>query len=460
MTCGSCGRSSPADAQFCGSCGLELGPPGPKLGDVIADRYRLVAAIGSGAMGSVYRAEHVQIGKPVAIKVLHREVEQHAESVARFRREAEAASRLSHPNTVNVFDFGRTDSGSLYLAMEYVDGEPLSKRIANDGPMPFGRVASLIAQVADSLAEAHAAGIVHRDLKPENIVITSSRDEEAAKVLDFGLAKVFEGTVEAKVTSSGTIVGTPHYMSPEQIQGGEIDGRSDLYAIGAIMYECVVGKPPFDAPNPVGVLSKHLSEQPLPPSACSPLSVPEEADRIIMRCLEKDPALRYPSAEELRRDLLEYLAAVGSRDEPLAGTGRELPSPAVSKATVRRPRRRLVVAVALVSLVVVALVSWKIAARGPWEREPNHLEQDANRLPENAWMRAHLGRRLDEQARRVVLEGGERRRSLFDRANRSWRPGSRDRGDLDPEHRRDRRARATRPSGGDHHGGFSWIGIG
>lgn len=403
MTCGSCGRTSPAGAQFCGSCGLELGPPGPKLGDVIADRYRLVAAIGSGAMGSVYRAEHVQIGKPVAIKVLHREVEQHAESVARFRREAEAASRLSHPNTVNVFDFGRTDSGSLYLAMEYVDGEPLSKRIANDGPMPFGRVASLIAQVADSLAEAHAAGIVHRDLKPENIVITSSRDEEAAKVLDFGLAKVFEGTVEAKVTSSGTIVGTPHYMSPEQIQGGEIDGRSDLYAIGAIMYECVVGKPPFDAPNPVGVLSKHLSEQPLPPSACSPLSVPEEADRIIMRCLEKDPALRYPSAEELRRDLLEYLAAVGSRDEPLAGTGRELPSPAVSKATVRRPRRKLVVAVALVSLVVVALVSWKIAARGPWEREPNHLEQDANRLPENAWMRAHLGRRLDESSSDVDL---------------------------------------------------------
>ena len=392
VTCTACGETNPPEAKFCGACGIEIAPALPEPGDIIAGRYRIVAPIGSGAMGSVYRAEHVQISKVMAIKLLHRDVEQNAESVARFHREAEAASRLNHPNTVHVFDFGRTKSGSLYLVMEYVDGEDLSKVIEREGPMPFGRVASLIAQVAGSVADAHLAGIIHRDLKPENVVVAQTREGQVAKVLDFGLAKLFQGTVESQVTSSGTIVGTPYYMSPEQIQGQELDGRSDVYALGAIMYECVVGKPPFEAPNPVGVLSKHLSEEPLPPSTRSPLSVPAEADQIIMRCLEKDPARRYQSADDLRRALIDYLATVGDFDRRLGSTD-----------STPQTKRSLWWLLALVGLVGGGVAAWSFATRGPSEREPNHAAEDATRLPENVQMEAYLGQRLREDSGDVDL---------------------------------------------------------
>lgn len=392
LTCRACGETNPPAAKFCGTCGIELGVAPPEPGEIIAGRYRVVAPIGSGAMGSVYRAEHVQISKVMAIKLLHRDVEQDAESVARFHREAEAASRLNHPNTVHVFDFGRTRSGSLYLVMEYVDGEDLSKIIEREGPMPFGRVASLIAQVAGSVADAHLAGIIHRDLKPENVVVARGREEEVAKVLDFGLAKLFEGTIEAQVTSSGTIVGTPYYMSPEQIQGQELDGRSDVYAIGAIMYECVVGKPPFEALNPVGVLSRHLSEEPAIPSTRSPLSVPAEADQIIMRCLEKDPERRYQSADELRKALLEYLATVGDFDRRPAGVEPTLET-----------KRSVWWLVALLVLVGSGVAAWSFATRSPSEREPNHARENATRLPQNVPMEAYLGQRLSEDVGDVDL---------------------------------------------------------
>jgi tRNA A-37 threonylcarbamoyl transferase component Bud32 len=419
MPCHACGKNNPPESKFCGKCGTPLTSGAPQPGDIIADRYRVVAPIGRGAMGTVYRAEHVQISKVMAIKLLHRELEQNPENVARFHREAESASRLNHPNTVHVFDFGRTKSGSLYLVMEYVDGDDLAKVLDNDGPMPFGRVAYLCAQVAGSVEDAHAAGIVHRDLKPENIVIAEGRDGETAKVLDFGLAKLFEGNVEAQVTSSGTIVGTPYYMSPEQIQGQELDGRSDVYAIGAIMYECVVGKPPFEAPNPVGVLSKHLSEEPLRPSARSPLSVPAEADEIILRCLEKDPDRRYQTAEEVRQALIEYLATVGSGDWRLSGVGqapfgsgeRRVDGP----DALFKPKRRLWELILLFLLAGAGIAAWQLAARGPSEVEPNHAPKNATRLPENTEMEAYLGQRVSEDSGDVDLfemeHLGTRRRS-------------------------------------------------
>jgi serine/threonine-protein kinase len=407
MRCNECGKNNPPEAKFCGKCGTPLASAVLKPGDIIADRYRVVAPIGRGAMGTVYRAEHVQISKVVAIKLLHPELQQNPENVARFHREAESASRLNHPNTVHVFDFGRTKSGSLYLVMEYVDGEDLAKVLEKDGPMPFGRVAYLCAQVAGSVEDAHAAGIVHRDLKPENIVIAEGRDGETAKVLDFGLAKLFEGTVEAQVTSAGTIVGTPYYMSPEQIQGQDLDGRSDVYAIGAIMYECVVGKPPFEAPNPVGVLSKHLSEEPLRPSARSPLSVPTEADAIILRCLEKDPDSRYQTAEEIRQALIEYLTTVGSGDWRLSGVG-QAPFGSGERRVDRvdslfKPKQRLGWLILLFLLAGGGVAAWQLATRGPSESEPNHAAKDATRLPENTEMKAYLGQRLSEDSGDVDL---------------------------------------------------------
>ncbi|MBT8470852.1 MAG: protein kinase [Deltaproteobacteria bacterium] len=405
--CTACGESNPPESKFCGKCGTALGSSLPRPGDIIADRYRVVAPIGRGAMGTVYRVEHTQISKVMAIKLLHRELQEQPENVARFHREAESASRLNHPNTVHVFDFGRTKSGSLYLVMEYVDGDDLSKFLEKEGAMPFGRVAYLCAQVAGSVSDAHAAGIVHRDLKPENVVIGEGRDGETAKVLDFGLAKLFEGNVGTQVTSSGTIVGTPYYMSPEQIHGQELDGRSDIYAMGAIMYECVVGHPPFEAPNPVGVLSKHLSEQPLRPSARSPLSVPEEADEIIMRCLQKDPGLRYQTAEDLREDLVDYLTTVGAGDWRLSGVG-QAPFGSGSRRVdkpdaISRSKRRLWWVLGALLLAGSGLVAWQLAARGPSEKEPNHRANIATRLPENTEMEAYLGQRLSEELGDVDL---------------------------------------------------------
>ena len=397
VMCSACGENNPPESGFCGRCGEALDRGLPKPGDVIAGRYRVVAPIGRGAMGMVYRAEHVQIRKVVAIKLLHRELQENPENVTRFHREAESASRLNHPNTVHVFDFGRTESGSLYIVMEYVDGADLGKVIDKEGPMPFGRVAYLCAQVAGSVADAHEAGIVHRDLKPENIVITQGRDGEMAKVLDFGLAKLFEGTAEVQVTSSGTIVGTPYYMSPEQIQGHELDGRSDVYAMGAIMYECVVGKPPFEAPNPVGVLTKHLSQEPLRPSSRSPLSVPAEADEIIMRCLEKDRERRYESAEALRGALIGYLSTVGDDDWRTSRLGtRETGSGTRRVDSLFERKRRGWWVFALLSAALLGAGGWHYATRGPSEREPNHTEEDANRLDEKTTMEAYLGQRLDE----------------------------------------------------------------
>lgn len=358
-------------------------------------------------MGTVYRAEHVQISKSMAVKLLHHEVEQNAENVARFHREAEAASRLNHPNTVHVFDFGRTKSGSLYLVMEYVEGKDLGKILQTEGAMPFGRVAYLCAQVAGSVADAHAAGVIHRDLKPENIVVAEGRDGEHPKVLDFGLAKLFEGTVEAQVTGSGTIVGTPYYMSPEQIQGRELDGRSDVYAMGAIMYECVVGKPPFEAPNPVGVLSKHLSETPSAPSTRSPLSVPSEADEIILRCLEKDPDRRYQSVEDLRRALIQYLTAVGSRDWRLGTVSRSASRSGTRKVdeldSAFEKKRRPWLWLLLLALAGIGVGVWQLATPAPSEREPNHVREEATRLPSDTAMRAFLGQRLNEVSGDVDL---------------------------------------------------------
>ncbi|MCZ6806372.1 MAG: protein kinase, partial [Deltaproteobacteria bacterium] len=209
---------------------------------------------------------------------------------------------------------------------------------------------------------------------------------------------------EAQVTSAGTIVGTPYYMSPEQIQGQDLDGRSDVYAIGAIMYECVVGKPPFEAPNAVGVLSKHLSQEPLRPSSRSPLSVPAEADEIIMRCLEKDREHRYESAEALRSALIEYLSTVGEDNWRTSGLGTRAPGSGTRRVdSLFKPKRRGWWVFALLSTVLLGVGGWHYATRGPSEREPNHTEEDANRLAEKTEMKAYLGQRLDEKTGDVDL---------------------------------------------------------
>ena len=292
--CTRCGERNEARARYCSACGASLWPTlppterqpvarpatipplrevhraDPLLGLIVADRYRVIELIGRGGMGVVYKAEHSRIGKILALKLLTGELTRHSEQVGRFKREALMASRLSHPNTVQVFDFGDAD-GLAYLAMEYVRGENLGAIVDRLGPLGADRTAKIVIQICSSLAEAHEKGIVHRDLKPENIMVVKSSDgEDVAKVLDFGLAKLRESSDLSDVTLSGAIVGTPYYMAPEQIRGEAVGPATDVYALGALMYSCLTGTVVFDAQTPMGVLTRHLVEEPEPPSARAP----------------------------------------------------------------------------------------------------------------------------------------------------------------------------------------------
>ena len=391
VSCPNCGAGNPPDARFCGECGRERASSTPQIGQVIAERYRIIELLGRGGMGGVYKVEHVQIGKPMAMKILHGELEGDRDTLTRFHREAEAASKLSHPNTVQVFDFGRSAGGWMYLVMEYVDGPDWGQVLEKNGAMPFETVAHLVSQIAASVHDAHEAGIVHRDLKPENIVITQGPDGDMPKVLDFGLAKLREGSRYGKVTQTGAIIGTPYYMSPEQIRGDDLDGRSDVYALGALMYMAVVGEPPFAAQSPVGVLTKHLTEAPVPPSERTPSPLTAEADAIILRAMHKDPAERYQSADELREDLLDYLAS------PLADSGalpRSIRTTASTPPSFIPKRKRWVWggAAFLLFALVGAIRQWTMPLD---ETEPNNTEKRANKLPESERLEGYLGQRLD-----------------------------------------------------------------
>ncbi len=317
MRCPECDGENVETLNFCGHCGAPLKegvelPPirsgDPLIGQVIADRYRLLELIGRGGMGVVYKVEHTGMGKLMAMKLLHGELSRDREIVKRFKREAQAASMLKHINTVSIFDFGRAD-GLMYLTMEYIDGIDLGRTIRGEGPMPFVRLAGVLVQACGSLAEAHEVGIVHRDLKPENVLVCQRRDQrDFVKVLDFGLAKLRETEHQMEITSQGSLIGTPYYMAPEQIRGESVDGRADIYALGALLYKAVSGSPPFSAATPVGVLTRHLTD-PVPKLAerFADLAIPPEADEIVARAMAKDKADRYRSVEEMRDDLLDYL---------------------------------------------------------------------------------------------------------------------------------------------------------
>ena len=270
------------------------------LGRLVDQRYRVTEVIGRGGMGVVYKVEHQRMGKVAAMKVLHHELATDPEVVRRFQREAEAVSRLAHPNTVQVFDFGNS-AGALYLVMEYIRGLDLGTLIDRDGPMSFERAAPLLAQVCAALGEAHDLGVIHRDLKPENILVTRTHGgQDFVKVLDFGLAKLSEREEAADVTGRGSIVGTPYYMSPEQIRGEDAVGpAADIYSFGALMYRILTGHHAFTAKSPVGVLTKHLTEPPQAPSTHVPDRIDGAIDDIVLRCLAKKPEDRYESVHQL-----------------------------------------------------------------------------------------------------------------------------------------------------------------
>lgn len=261
--------------------------------------YTIERELGRGGMGEVFVARHARMVRPSAVKVLRVSTAFDEEALARFEREVQTASSLTHPNTITIYDYGRADRHTFYYAMEYLEGLDLERLVERFGPTPPVRGAYIISQVCGSLAEAHGRAIIHRDMKPANIFLTQRGGlYDYVKVLDFGLAKQVQA--DQTVTRKGLVVGTPHYMSPEAILGeSEVDTRSDIYSLGAVAYYLLTGRPPFEADSTMRLLYQHVEKEPERPSRVSELPVPPELDDVVLTCLAKAPDDRFQSASEL-----------------------------------------------------------------------------------------------------------------------------------------------------------------
>jgi hypothetical protein len=274
----------------------------PLIGATLDGRYKIEKVLGEGGMGIVYKAVHTTLGKPLAIKVLRPEVSKNEEIVQRFRQEAQSASQIGNPHIIDISDFGTLGDGSTYFVMEFLTGKSLTLA-QSEGKFSLARTIHVIRQLAGALGAAHEIGIVHRDLKPDNVqLVERGGQKDFVKVLDFGIAKV--GGSTSKLTQAGQVFGTPHYMSPEQCAGTNVDQRTDIYAVGVMLYELACGKVPFDADNLMGILTKHLYENPIAPHELAPpVDVSPALEAIILKCLQKKPEVRYQTMAELAADL-------------------------------------------------------------------------------------------------------------------------------------------------------------
>jgi len=324
--CTACGTEYDDTVLFCQRDGTPLRPvagTADLVGQVIADRYLVQRKLGEGGMGQVYLAEHVKMGRRCAIKLMTPGTMNDPEAISRFNREAANASRINHPNVCQIYDFGETADGLIYLAMEYIEGRSLTDLLEETRTLALPRAAAIIAQCGDALQAAHDLGIVHRDLKPDNIMVVTARGKDAVKVVDFGIAKAMgvEGSAQ-KVTKTGFVVGTPEYMSPEQLAGDPVDGRTDIYSLALVFYRAVTGRLPFEADTAQETMIKRLTDDPIPLTQARPdLRFPPGLQRVVDRALARSPEARYTSAAEFGQDILRVAgtAVVGAAD-PEAGT--------------------------------------------------------------------------------------------------------------------------------------------
>ena len=315
--CPKCGKRFIGEEEFCPVDGATLEvieEQGTDLliGTTLDNRYEIVKRLGEGGMGVVYEARHVVLGKKFAIKILRSDLSNNKEIVERFIQEAKAASSIGHENIIEVTDFGYTPDGNLYFVMEFLNGESLDTILQRDGKLPIQRSLTILRQVALALNAAHKEGIIHRDLKPENIFIVNRKDgSQFVKVLDFGIAKVSQDGTGSKLTRTGVVFGTPQYMSPEQAQGKKIDARSDIYSLGVVAYEMVTGRVPFTGESFMEIMTKHILDEPPPPSQFLP-SIPKELENFILKCIAKKPEDRYQSMEEVIHEIDRLL--VGGKE--------------------------------------------------------------------------------------------------------------------------------------------------
>jgi len=319
--CPHCGKQYPDTMTLCSADATPLrGVDDPLLNHTLAGKYRIEKLIKRGGMGAVYRGKHVLMEKTVAIKVLRPSLAADPDVVARFSREAKAASRISHPHAVSVTDFGEAENGVVFLVMEYLDGRTLKEIIRHEGPMSLERVVEIIRQVAGALDAAHAGGVIHRDLKSDNIMLVRHNGDEWAKVLDFGIAKIRlpEGVHDPDLTAPDLVIGTPQYMSPEQCsEARTIDSRSDVYSLGVIVFEMLAGKVPFSGESATSIMMKQVQEAP-PSLLASRRDLPVGLEGVIQRALAKQPANRFQTASELS-DALSNAAAEKASDAYAAG---------------------------------------------------------------------------------------------------------------------------------------------
>src|SRR5215212_561694 len=354
LKCPQCGREFPpgvavcpddgstlrADATVAGGARPKHAPtPDPLLGVVLDDKYRLDELLGQGGMGAVYRATHLLIERPVAVKVLSQRLVTDESARERFRREARAAGRLQHTNAVAVTDFGETRDGLVYLVMELLEGRPLREVLARESPLDPARAVSLMMQISAAVEAAHEAGIIHRDLKPGNIFLVQRPDSPyIVKVLDFGIAKIAaddgEFSLHDTLTGTGVMIGTPRYMSPEQCDGAQLTPASDVYSLGVILYEMLTGQTPFSGVSPLALALKHSSESPRPPRELV-TSIPPALEAVVLHALEKAAESRPADAGEFRRELFEVTERLGLEHsagfsaptiETLRDAGTETPS--------------------------------------------------------------------------------------------------------------------------------------
>jgi serine/threonine-protein kinase len=413
-SCPHCAAPIADGARFCPTCGKALVPtseaptPAPVVDPFIdrdiAGRYRVVAKLGEGGMGAVYRGEQISLKRAIAIKVLRAELSQNTQLVARFHAEAAAVAKLSHPNTVNIIDFG-SDNGTLFIAMEFVDGASLREVVAREAPLAPARALFVAQQIAASIADAHAHAIVHRDLKPDNVMLqTRGRHRDLVRVLDFGIAKLRDGSraTQQQMTMAGDVLGTPQYMAPEQIRGEPVDGRVDIYALGCILYEMVTARMPFEAPAITAMLGKHLVEPVVPPSVRRPdLALPPAIDQLVLAAMAKHADARPPTMDAFGEQIG---AALGMLPQPTphampvqtyAATGTApvvtppapsfVPAPPPAAVVAPRPRghgRAMTIGVAALAIAVVVVAVAATRGGSSAEKSGSAGSSEPARTPE------------------------------------------------------------------------------
>jgi len=374
--CPVCATEYPDDIKFCQNDGTTLRAAAPAanlVGQVVADRYHVVKKLGEGGMGQVYLAEHVKMGRRSAIKVMNPSMVHDPDALARFNREAANASRITHPNVCAIYDFGETPDGMIYLAMEFIEGEPLTAILERDGALGTARAVQIFLQVADALQAAHDLGIVHRDLKPDNIMISRGKGgRDLVKVVDFGIAKAVGGDdAGQKVTKTGLVVGTPEFMSPEQLSGDKVDGRSDLYALALVFFRMLTGKLPFEANTVQETMIKRLTDEPTKLATARPDVVfPTGLQEVLATALTRSPVDRYQTVAKFAENVATVTgagrpaAAAIPRTRADSDAETQLLDGAAAQATAAKVRKRSVVPIAVGAVVVLGAVGAGIAVLG------------------------------------------------------------------------------------------------